>query len=336
MISDLGIDLGTTRVLVYGKRRIQLNEPTVLALDAASGEILCIGEEALQMVGRTPDSIRVVRPLADGVISDYVLTQRMVQHFLKKVSENLFLKPRVSLCVPSGITEVESRAAVEAAYSAGARKVFLIEEPVAAALGAGLDLARPNGVLMLDIGGGTSDIALLSMNGIVEKNSVRVAGSEFDEAIMRRLKTKFGLLVGERMAEQVKIELGTVQGYSDERVMEIKGRSIRKGLPDTLELSWREFTEPLRELADLIAAAVQATLENSPPELVGDLMETGLTMTGGGSLLHGLDWYLSSFLGIEVRHAPRPAECVAIGTGKLFSVLGKLNGGYLEISNYSE
>ena len=334
MADDIGLDLGTATILIYGDGKILLEEPSVVAVNTYTGQVLAVGSEAYDMIGKTPDRIRAVRPLADGVISDYEMTQQMIRYFLKKVSENNFFKPRVAVCVPSGITNVESRAVVEAAVTAGARKVFLIEEPVASAIGLGLDISQPNGQLIIDIGGGTTDVAVLSLYGVVTRASIKVAGNRFDEAVSRILRTKFGLLVGDKMAEKVKMELGTVTSREEGATFVVKGRNILNGLPGKREVSWKDFVEPLTEYAVQIYQVIQSVLERTPPELVGDILVNGALMTGGGAMLHGLGPWLSERLHIQVNLAEKPVECVAIGTGKSFAYLDKLHDGFVETSSY--
>lgn len=332
---DIGIDLGTATVIVYlGSKGIVLKEPSVVAQNINTGEILSVGEEAYRMIGRTPNYIRAIRPLEDGVISDYDTTEQMIKYFLKKVSGGSILRPRVSVCVPSGITEVESNAVVDAAVSAGARKVYLIEEPVAAAIGAGIDITRPNGVLIVDVGGGTCDIAMLSLSGIVSKKSIKVAGNKFDQAVIRHIRNTYNILVGERTAEKIKQDIGNVYVANPSVTTIIKGRNLVNGLPQKLEISQSDLYAPLHEYAMQIVLSIQQVLEHTPPELVGDVYNNGVLMTGGGSLIKGLPELISETLHVKAAIAENPVECVAIGTGKSFSFLGELQDGFVGVSTH--
>ncbi|MBQ2755558.1 MAG: rod shape-determining protein [Oscillospiraceae bacterium] len=331
MIADIGIDLGTRSILIYGRRKILLNEPSVVALDVYNNEVICLGREAEEMRGKTPDRIKIIRPLSGGVISDYTMTSLMVNYFIRKVCYSYIIKPRVAICVPSGITNVELRAAINAAYAAEARKVFLIDEPVAAAIGAGVDFSKAKGVLMLDIGGGTTDVALLSMDGIISKSSVKIAGDSFDEAIAKYIQKKYNLIIGEVTAEKIKLEIGTLSGFDTPRTMTVKGRSASNGLPAKIEVSWQEISAVLTDVAEQIMEVFSTALESAPPELVGDLKESGVVMTGGGVLLHGFDRFVHERIGIAAKIAPRPIECVAIGTGKSLDMVGELKAGFKEV-----
>lgn len=325
MITDIGIDLGTATVIIYVKGKgIVLKEPSVVAYDTKSGQVLCVGQDAYTMIGRTPDRIRAVRPLDEGVISDNELCEKMLQLFMKKVYQNNLLKPRVALCVPSVITDVESRAVVDAAVKAGARKVYLIEEPVAAAIGAKIDIARPTGQLVLDIGGGTADVAVLSLNGIVQKASIKQGGDKFDQAVVRYLRDRYSLLIGEKMAELVKREIGTVADDPGDASFQVKGRNLTTGLPEKRMVTAAEIRDCLLESANLIIDVMQSVLERTPPELVGDIYTTGVTMTGGGSLLRGLDEMIEHRLHVKARVAESAEECVAIGTGRCFDFIEDL------------
>ncbi len=311
MTTDIGIDLGTATVIIYVKGKgIVLKEPSVAAYDTRSGKVTCVGREAYEMIGRTPDRIKAVRPLDQGVISDNEMCEKMLQLFLKKIYKNALLKPRVALCVPSAITDVESRAVVEVAVKAGARKVYLIEEPVAAAIGARIDIAKPSGHLILNVGGGTADIAVLSL--------------KFDQAIIRYLRDHYGLLVGEKMAELAKREIGTVEKNPANDVFEVKGRNLTTGLPEKRTITAAELRPCLLEIAEQIVATMQAVLERTPPELVGDIHTTGAVMTGGGSLLRGLDELVETRLRIGAQVAEAAEECVAIGTGRCFDFIDQL------------
>lgn len=331
---DVGIDLGTATVIVYLDGEIVLKEPSVVAVSTVTGSVLTVGEEAYKMLGRTPDSIRAIRPLANGVISDYELTEEMIKYFLKKVCSNMLVKPRVAICVPSGITEVESRAVVDAAVAAGARKVYLIEEPVAAAIGAGVDLAKPNGTMILDIGGGTADIAVLSLNGIVTKTSIKVAGNKMDEAIVRAIRLNHNVLIGEKTAEQIKIQIGTVFSPDSSIEMEVKGRCLVTGLPKKIMVSQQEIYDALIENTLQIVSAMQWVLERTPPELVGDIHTNGIIMTGGGSCLGGFDRLISEKLKADARVAENPDDCVAIGTGRSFEFIESLYDGFVNMKTH--
>ncbi len=315
--NDIGIDLGTASVLVYVKGKgIVLREPSVVAVNRNTGELLSIGEEARIMLGRTPGNIVAVRPLRNGVISNFHDTERMLRYFLRKViGRRLFFKPRVIVCVPSGVTEVERRSVIEATEEAGARHTALIEEPMAAAIGAGLDIAAPYGNMVIDIGGGTSDVAIISLGGIVISDSAKVAGDKFDESLTRYMKKKHNMLIGDRTAEEIKINIGSAFPRKEQIYMEVAGRNLISGLPKMVTLSSNEtidaFEEPLNALMELI----HGVLERVPPELSSDIAENGICMTGGGSLLYGLDRMLSEKTGIPCYVAEDAISCVAIGTG---------------------
>lgn len=315
---DLGIDLGTASVLVYIKGKgIVLNEPSVVAIDRNNNKILAVGEEARLMLGRTPGHIVAVRPLRDGVISDYNVTEKMLRYFIDKaIGRKRIFKPRMVVCVPSGVTEVEKRAVIDAANQAGARTTKLIEEPIAAAIGAGLDISKASGNMVIDIGGGTSDIAVISLGGIVVSSSIKVAGDKFDEAIVRYMRKKHNVMVGERTAEELKIKVGTAYPREEEVSIEVRGRNLISGLPKTLEVTSQEMLEALAEPVAAVADAVHSVLERTPPELAADVSDRGIVMTGGGSLLYGLDKLISKRTGIPVYIAEDPISCVAIGTGK--------------------
>lgn len=327
---DIGIDLGTSVVIATDSMRsLTLREPAVVAVNTRTGEILSIGADVYKMIGRTPPHIQVVHPIEDGVISDLGMTEAIIRHLLKKLCSNLLIKPQVSICVPSAITNVESRAVINAAVSAGARKVHLIEEPVAAAIGAGIDLSRPVGNLIVDVGGGTTDIAVLSLNGIVRKTSLKIAGNKFDDALVRYVRAKYNILIGQRTAERVKMEIGSVDPEAEELATDVKGRDILSGLPRKAEMRRSETVPALLETAEGIARAVQSVLEKTPPELVGDIRQNGLIMTGGGALLNGLDKLLSMRTKVEARLAENPQECVAIGTAKSFEYVDVLFDGFV-------
>jgi rod shape-determining protein MreB len=334
--NDIGIDLGTATIIIYDSQMERLLcEPSVVAYDVRSGEVLAVGEAAQRMIGRTPDRIRAAMPLANGVISDFDMTKAIITRFIRDIYANGLIKPRVIVCVPSGITEVESDAVVSAAAGAGARKVYLIEEPVAAALGAGIDISKPEGNLIVDIGGGTSDIAVLSFHGIVCKSSVRIAGRKFDEAIVRYVRNKYGLLIGDRMAESAKIAIASVCYEPDEEMTcEVKGRNLHTGLPGKLTLTRADLREALIDPAMQIVEAVCKILEVTPPELSADLHQNGIILTGGGSLLHGFDRLLKKETKLPVRIANDPTECVARGTAMAFSYLDSLSDGFVKSSTY--
>lgn len=315
----IGIDLGTANTLVYVKGKgIVMREPSVVAIDTRSKvpDVRSVGHEAKAVIGRTPGSIVAVRPLKDGVIADFDITANMLSHFIKKVcGSSRFFGPRVVICIPSGVTEVESRAVREAAEKAGAREVRVIEEPMAAAIGAGLPISEPSGSMVVDIGGGTSEVAVISLGGIVASRSVRVGGDEFDQAIIAYIKRKYNLLVGERTAEQIKIEIGSAYPLDDEASLEIKGRNLVDGLPKNITVRSEEIREALSESLDKVVDAVKETLERTPPELSADIIDHGITLTGGGALLRGLDQLIQSETGIDVHVAENPLDCVAMGTG---------------------
>ncbi len=314
--SDIGIDLGTASVLVHVKDKgIVLCEPSVVAIDKDTGKLYAVGEEAQKMLGRTPGNIVAVRPLREGVISDYSTTEMMLKYFIRKVTKNRLFKPKIMVCVPSGVTEVEERAVIDAATQAGGRHVYLIEEPIAAAIGAGIDISRACGSMVVDIGGGTSDIAVISLGGTVVSNSIKVAGDKFDEAIIKYIRKKYSVVIGDRTAEELKKGIGSVYRMEEEKTMEIRGRSLVTGLPTTLIVSSEEIRTALDEVAIQIVDAVHSVLERTPPELVGDISESGIVMTGGGAMIYGLDKLLIEKTGINVYLATDPLCCVAKGTG---------------------
>ncbi|NLI60250.1 MAG: rod shape-determining protein [Clostridiales bacterium] len=315
---DIGIDLGTSSVLIYMKGKgVVLREPSVVAIDIKGGKILAVGSEASQMLGRTPGNIVALRPLQDGVISDYELTENMLRYFFKKaIPRRLGRKPRVVVCVPSGVTEVEKRAVIDASYDAGARRTYLIEEPIAAAIGAGIDISKPYGNMVVDIGGGTTDIAVISLGGAVVTDSIKVAGDMFDESIIRYMRKRYNLLIGDSTAEKMKIKIGSAYPRKEEVIMEVTGRNLISGLPKTISVSSQEMAEALEEPLETIAYSIHSVLEKTPPELSSDISENGIIMTGGGSLLYGLDKLLEDTLKIRINIAQDPLSCVAIGTGK--------------------
>ena len=323
MSVDLGIDLGTASVLVYVKGKgVVLKEPSVVAFDRDTNVIKAIGEEARLMLGRTPGNIIAVRPLRQGVISDYTVTEKMIKYFVQKaLGKRTFKKPRISICVPSGVTEVEKKAVEEATFAAGAREVHLIEEPVAAAIGAGIDISKPCGNMIVDIGGGTADIAVISLGGTVVNTSIKIAGDDFDEAIVRYMRKKHNLLIGERTAEDIKINVGTVYKRPENLTMDVRGRNLVTGLPKTVTVSSEETEEALREPTLQIVEAVHSVLEKTPPELAADVADRGIVLTGGGSLLRGLEELIEDKTGINTMTAEEPMTCVAIGTGKFVEFL---------------
>jgi len=320
--ADIGIDLGTANVLVYIKGKgVVLREPSVVAIDRDNNKILAVGQEARRMLGRTPGNIVAIRPLRQGVISDYTVTEKMLKYFIAKAVGRRFRKPRITVCVPSGVTEVEKRAVEEATYQAGARKVNIIEEPIAAAIGAGIDISKACGSMVVDIGGGTSDIAVISLGGVVASTSIKIAGDNFDEAIVRFMRKKHNLLIGERTAEDIKINIGTAYKRPDSLTMDVRGRNLITGLPKTITVTSEETEEALRESTSKIVEAVHGVLEKTPPELASDIADRGIVLTGGGSLLQGLEQLIESKTGISVITAEDALTCVAIGTGKYVEYL---------------
>lgn len=331
---DIGIDLGTASILVFVKGKgVVLREPSVVAIDKNTDKVLKVGIEAQKMLGRTPGNIIAIRPLRGGVISDYDMTQRMIKDFIKRVMGGFSLvKPRVVICVPSGITEVEERAVIDAGRQAGARSVYLIEEPIAAAIGAGIDIAQPDGNMVIDIGGGTADIAVISLANIVESTSIKIAGDQFDEYIVKYIRRKHNVLIGERTAEELKINIGCVYPRPEEISMEIKGRCLMTGLPRIFTVTSSEILEALDEPATRIVEAIHSVLERTPPELVGDISTNGIVMTGGGSLIWGFDSLVQAKTGIETRVAEDAVSCVAIGTGAALDDLASMQDGTLNLS----
>ncbi|MBQ9887562.1 MAG: rod shape-determining protein [Lachnospiraceae bacterium] len=323
LTTDIGIDLGTASILVYIKGKgVVLKEPSVVAFDRDTNQIKAIGEEARLMIGRTPGNIVAVRPLRQGVISDYTVTEKMLKYFIKKaVGKKMLRKPRISVCIPSGATEVEKKAVEDAAYQAGAREVSIIEEPVAAAIGSGIDISKACGNMIVDIGGGTADIAVISLGGTVVSTSVKTAGDDFDEAIVRYMRKKHNLLIGERTAEDIKIKIGCAFKRPELATVEVRGRNLVTGLPKTIMVTSDEMLEALREPAMQIVDAVHNVLERTPPELAADVYDRGIVMTGGGSLLSGLDALIEEKTGISTVIAEDPLTAVAIGTGKFIEFM---------------
>lgn len=333
---DIGIDLGTATVIIYiNGQGIVLKEPSAIAVNE-NGNLLKVGEEAFAMLGKNHGGIQVVMPLKDGVICDYQMAEAMIKYFIKKIMEGKIVKPRIAICIPSETTEVESKAVVDVAVSAGARKVFLIEEPIAAAIGAGMDIAQCTGQMILDIGGGTADIAVISLCGIVNKISLRDAGNRINEDIIRYVRSQYNILIGERTAEQVKIALGNfyeTKGY--EQTYTVKGRNLLTGLPVKRELTRNELVPLMRRQGDLIIQSCRTVLEKTPPELVGDIARNGLVMTGGGALIGGYAEYIQEKTGIPTHIAENPTECVAIGTGKSFDYIESLFDGFRVTPTYN-
>ncbi|MBR4867328.1 MAG: rod shape-determining protein MreB, partial [Clostridia bacterium] len=329
----IGIDLGTASVLVFVKGKgVVLREPSVVALDKATGKAIAIGNEAQRMLGRTPGNIVAIRPMRDGVISDYEVTKQMIREFIHKVCGFRLVKPRLMICVPSGITEVEERAVIDAGLDSGARQVFLIEEPVAAAIGAGIDIAKPEGNMIVDIGGGTTDVAVISLGGIVESNSIKVAGDRFDDAIIKYIRRKHNVLIGERTAEEIKINVGCVYPREENLVLEVKGRCLLTGLPKVIEVTSAETMEAFEETTISIVEAIHLVLERTPPELVGDISTNGIIMTGGGSLVYGFDRLITEHTGIITHVADDAVSCVVYGTGKALDNLAVMQDGTINIS----
>lgn len=328
MSLDIGIDLGTANVLVYVKGKgIVLREPSVVAIDRDTNRVLAIGEEARQMIGRTPGNIVAVRPLREGVIADYDITESMLRHFIEKVVGRRFVfRPRIMICIPSGVTMVEQRAVQEAAEQAGARHTQLIEEPLAAALGAGLDISEPRGSMVVDIGGGTTDIAVISLGGIVNSASLRVAGDKFDEDIMAYVKKEFNIMIGERTAEDVKMVVGAAFATARNEVMDIRGRDMLSGLPKNVQITTAQAAEAMRDSVTKIVDCVKKVLEETPPELAADIMNCGIVLTGGGAMLYGLDELIRRETDIPTALAEEAMSCVAIGCGKALDSFSKFDG----------
>ena len=322
---DVGIDLGTATVLVYVKGKgIVVNEPSVVALDKSTMRLRKVGREAKEMLGRTPENIIALRPLRDGVISKYDITQQMIQYFINKACGPQIFKPRMVICIPSGVTEVEKRAVLDAATQAGSRKTYLVEEPVAAAMGAGIDITLPAGNMIVDIGGGTTDIAVISLNYVVVSDSIKVAGDKFDEAIIRYVRRVHKLLIGETTAELVKRRIGTVWEVDDTKYIDVKGRCLVTGLPRVIRLHSREMLEALEEPVSTVIESIRGVVERTPPELVGDILNNGIILTGGGCLLPGLDRLIAYVTGIKTIIAKHPEKCVALGTGKCLENLSAM------------
>ena len=323
--TDIGIDLGTASVLVYIRGKgVVLKEPSVVAYDVDTKKIKAIGEDARLMLGRTPGNIVAVRPLRKGVISNYTVTEKMMKYFIQKaIGKKTFRKPRISVCVPSRVTEVERKAVEDATYQAGAREVSIIEEPIAAAIGAGIDIAKPCGNMIVDIGGGTTDIAVISLGGTVVSDSLPIAGDDFDEAIVRYMKKNHNLMIGERTAEDIKIKIGAAYRLPEINYMDVRGLNVLTGLPNSVKVSSEEIETALRETTSKIVEAIHGVLEHTPPELAADIADRGIVLTGGGSMLRGLEELIESRTGINTMTAEEPMTCVAIGTGKYVEFLAE-------------
>ena len=332
---DIGVDLGTANILVYLKGSgIVLREPSVVAIDRNTNKILAIGEEAKTMLGRTPGNIVAIRPLREGVIADYDITQSMLENVIQRVAgKSLFFKPRVVICIPSGVTTVEKRAVLEAAIQSGASKTYLVEEPIAAAMGAGLEISESRGAMVVDIGGGTTDIAVMSLGGVVVSDSLRVGGDKFDEAIVRFVKKEHNVLIGEPTAEEIKIKVATVFKGNRQAEIEVRGRDLVSGLPTTIKLTSEEIYRALQEPVATLVSCVRSVLEKTPPELSSDIIDRGIVLTGGGALLDGMAELLQAETGIVTIVADNPLECVAVGTGKVLSSLQKLKDSVIMTHN---
>lgn len=326
--SDIGIDLGTASVLVYIKGKgVVLKEPSVVAIDRDTKKVKAIGEEARFMLGRTPGNIMAIRPLRQGVISDYDVTEKMMKYFIQKAGgKRFFRKPRISVCIPSAATEVEKRAVEEATYNAGAREVAIIEEPIAAAIGAGIDISKPCGNMIVDIGGGTSDVAVISLGGSVVSASVKIAGDDFDDAIIKYMRKKHSLLIGEMTAEEIKIKIGSAFKRPELVTLDVRGRNLLTGLPNTITVTSDETLEALELPCKQIVDSVHQVLEKTPPELAADIADRGIVLTGGGALLWGMEQLLEAKTGINTVTAENPMNCVAIGTGKFVEFLSNATG----------
>ncbi len=333
MSKDIGIDLGTANVLVYVKGKgVVLEEPSVVAIDKESGKVLKVGKEAQLLLGRTPGNILAVKPLEDGVISQYDVTRKMLKYFIHKAVGNYIIKPRVMVCVPSGITEVEERAVCDATLAAGAKKTYLIEEPLAAAIGAGIDVSKPDGNMIVDVGGGTCDVAVISYGQIVVSESIKSAGNKMDETIIKYIRYKYNVLIGERSAEDIKKQIGSAWPLDKEFIMDVKGRCLSEGLPKKITVNSTEIREALDPIVKAIVNAVLHVIERTPPELVGDISANGIIMTGSGSLLYGLDRIIEHVTGIRTFVAENPSTCVAVGTGRSLDNMQVLQEGIVNIS----
>ena len=335
-LNDVGIDLGTSSVLVYVRNKgIVLREPSVVAVEKITGRIIAIGEDARKMLGRTPGNVIAIRPLKDGVISNFDITQRLLHHFLKKVvGTKIFFKPRVVVCVPSGVTQVEKRSVIDATEQAGARYAYLIEEPIAAAIGAGIDIAQPKGNMIVDIGGGTTDVAVISLRDAVLSDSIKVAGDKFNEAVVRYMRKKHNLLIGERTAEDMKIRIGSAYPRKEQLFMEVRVRNLISGLPQTIVVGSNEMIDALEEPLQTVLECVRSIFERTPPELASDIAENGICLTGGGALLYGMDKFIADHTKVPCYVAEDPISCVAIGTGKALENLDDFSIGTSAIYDY--
>lgn len=325
---DLGIDLGTANVLIFAKKSgIVLHEPSVVAMDARTEEVVAIGEEAKEMMGRTPAGLKIIRPLRKGVVADYTVTEIMLKYFIKKVFKPSFLtkRPRIAVCVPSSVTSIERRAVEDATIEAGAKEVYVLEEPLAAAIGSGIDVTKPCGIMVIDVGGGTTDIAVISLAESVVSDSVRVAGDDFDDSIINYVRKEFNVLIGERTAEYIKMQIGTVVPNSENYTMTVKGRSLVDGRPQVIEMTSYDVLMALNEKVEVILEKVRSVLEKTSPELVADVLDYGILLTGGGSLLNGLDYRISENVGANVYVSENPLECVSRGAGRFFDIIDDSN-----------
>ena len=328
MAKDIAIDLGTATILVYVKGKgIVLREPSVVAIDKDTNEVLAVGDEARKMLGRTPGNIVAIRPLKDGVISDYTVTEKMLKYFINKVCGRFMFSPRIMICIPSAVTEVERKAVIDAANHAGAKKVYLIEEPLAAAIGAGIDITKPYGTMIVDIGGGTTDIAVISLGGVVKSKTIKIAGDKFDEAIVKYIKKNKNLIIGERTAEDIKIRIGSMFPKPNTEVINIKGRDLNTGLPTQIEVTSDDILEALEDCKESLLEGIYAVLEETPPELLADISTRGIYITGGGGLVDGLDRLIEDTTKIPTMVAADAVSCVAMGTGKALNHLELLKTG---------
>ncbi len=334
--NDVGIDLGTSSVLVYvSNKGIVLREPSVVAVEKITGRIMAIGEEARRMLGRTPGNIIAIRPLRDGVISNFDITQRLLQHFLKKVvGTRILFKPKVVVCVPSGVTQVEKRSVIDATESAGARYAYLIDEPIAAAIGAGIDISQPRGNMVLDIGGGTTDVAVISLRDAVLSESIKIAGDKFNDSIVRYMRKKHNLLIGERTAEEMKIRIGSAYPRKEQLIIDVRGRNLISGLPQAIVVGSNEMIDALEEPLQSILESVRSIFEKTPPELASDIAENGICLTGGGALLYGMDKFIAEHTKVPCYVAEDPISCVAIGTGKVLENLEDFSIGTSAVYDY--
>lgn len=334
--NDVGIDLGTSSVLVYvSNKGIVLREPSVVAVEKITGRIMAIGEEARRMLGRTPGNIIAIRPLRDGVISNFDITQRLLQHFLKKVvGTRILFKPKVVVCVPSGVTQVEKRSVIDATESAGARYAYLIDEPIAAAIGAGIDISQPRGNMVLDIGGGTTDVAVISLRDAVLSESIKIAGDKFNDSIVRYMRKKHNLLIGGRTAEEMKIRIGSAYPRKEQLFIDVRGRNLISGLPQAIVVGSNEMIDALEEPLQSILESVRSIFEKTPPELASDIAENGICLTGGGALLYGMDKFIAEHTKVPCYVAEDPISCVAIGTGKVLENLEDFSIGTSAVYDY--